>query len=169
MRGEVEREEAGDEDASRRSHHVVRTLVEEGRTAAVLDVVNQLATKNSELAVRNNALATKNRDLAGEKAALERRLEQLVAFRRKNEGISTNQLLLFLNELTGESADDSGNTKATDQSGPLWPEMIDANDKSDCDAEIERVPQGLPRPPVAPLPIRRARRARTSRASIRAS
>src|SRR5262249_9125226 len=86
---------------------VVRTLLAEGRTVDVLGVVGQLVTKNSELTVQNAELEQR-------RAELERRLNQLLAYRRTNEGISTKQLLLFLNELRHASANDAG-----EDNGPL--------------------------------------------------
>lgn len=80
---------------------VVRALLAEGREEDVLGVVTKLVAQNSEL---------------------ERRLAQLLSRGHKNEGISAGQLLLFLNELTGESANDAGGDASS-------AEMTDANEK----------------------------------------
>ena len=80
---------------------VVRALLAEGREEDVLGVVTKLVAQNSEL---------------------ERRLAQLLARGHKNEGVSAGQLLLFLNELTGESANDAG------PAGETGAEMTAAND-----------------------------------------
>jgi len=112
---------------------VVRTLLEEGRSDAVLDVVSQLVATNSQLTLQN--------------AQLERRLAQLVAYRHKNEGVSTKQLLLFLNELTRASANDSSD----DDAGALSTAMVDANQKLRELSEVDK-PEVEPttRPPRQP-------------------
>lgn len=81
---------------------VVSALLDEGRKSAALDVVRQLAQSNGALATENAKLAAEKAELAAQKSELERRLARIEAFRRKNEGVSRDQLLLFLNELTGE-------------------------------------------------------------------
>lgn len=110
---------------------VVRALLEEGRPEEVLGVVSQLVAKNSELAVQN--------------AELERRLNQLLAYRRKNEGISTEQLLLFLNELTHASANN-----AVEDDGPLSSEMIEANTKLLDASKVDDEPEPMTRPKRQP-------------------
>lgn len=118
---------------------VVRALLEAGRDAAALDVVRQLAKSNG-------ALAAENAKLAAEKAELERRLARIDAFRRKNEGVSRDQLLLFLNELTGEIANDA-DTSPDD--GALSAEMVAANEKLRQTSAIDAKPE-----PATPNPER---------------
>ncbi len=116
---------------------VVRDLLANGRAEDVLGVVSSLVAKNTEL---------------------ERRLAQLLARGRKNEGISAGQLLLFLNDLArGEIAnddddddDDSGetsdaNSKLRDASG------IDEDAREEAETEPERQPP-VRKPPPAHLP-----------------
>jgi transposase len=118
---------------------VVRTLLEEGRNAAALDVVRQLAKSNGELTLKNSELASKNE-------VLERRLARLEAFRRKNEGVSTDQLLLFLNELTEESANDAGDG-TTDGDGALSAEMLEANQALRETSKIDETPEPTTKTP----------------------
>ncbi|HSO36284.1 MAG TPA: IS66 family transposase [Labilithrix sp.] len=120
---------------------VVRALLDEGRTSAALDVVRQL-TKS------NGALATELAKISAEKAELERRLARIEAFRHKNEGVSTDQLLLFLNELTGEIANDA-DTDASSDDAALSADMIAANAKLRATSEIDAKPE-----PTTPKPAR---------------
>lgn len=128
---------------------VVRALLEEGRNTA-LDVVRQLAKSNG-------TLATELAKVSAEKAELERRLARIDGFRRKNEGIATDQLLLFLNELTGEIANDAESGASSDDAA-LSAEMIAANEKlretSEIDAKPEpTTPKPAPQPSLRkPLP-----------------
>jgi transposase len=110
---------------------VVRALLTEGRSDEVLGVVSQLVAKNSELTVEN--------------AELERRLTKLLAYRRKNEGISTEQLLLFLNELTQRRVNDAG-----EDDGPLSSEMIEANTKLHDASKVDDEPEPTTRPKRQP-------------------
>ena len=116
---------------------VVRALLEEGRPDDVLSVVRQLVAKNGELTVENTDLEAQKTELAAQKADLERRLAKLLAYRRKNEGISTEQLMLFLNEVAGASA--SANDDG--EGGALSTEMAAANSKLLEASEIEEVPE----------------------------
>src|ERR1041385_8649486 len=69
---------------------VVRDLLAEGRTDAVLAAVAELVEKNGELATKNGELA--------------RRLAQLLSSRgRSNEGVGAGQLKLFIATLARES------------------------------------------------------------------
>ena len=114
---------------------VVRALLAEGRGEEVLGVVTQLVARNSEL---------------------ERRLAQLLSRAHKNEGLSSAQLLLFLNDLAeGKVANDEGDANSDART--------DANDKlrtaSGIDeaatAESETEPQRQPpvrKPPPASWP-----------------
>lgn len=120
---------------------VVSALLEEGRNAAALDVVRQLAKSNGTLAVENAKLSA-------EKAELERRLARIDAFRHKNEGISRDQLLLFLNELTGEIANDADDGAEADDAA-LSGEMIAANEKLREASEVDAKPE-----PTTPKPAK---------------
>lgn len=129
---------------------VVSNLLDEGRNAAALDVVRQLAKSNGTLA---GELAK----LSAEKAELERRLARIEAFRRKSEGISRDQLLLFLNELTGEVVNDPEGAATFDESAAFSKEMIAANDKlceaSEFDTKPEPTTKPAPQPSLRkPLP-----------------
>jgi len=123
---------------------VVRALLEQGRNQAALDVVRQLAKSNG-------ALALENEKLAAEKADLERRLARIDAFRKKNEGITTDQLLLFLSELTGERevANDDGDGESSDDDA-LSPEMLAANKKLLEASHIEPKTETTPKPAKQP-------------------
>lgn len=136
---------------------VVRALLDEGRNTAALDIVRQLARSNGALALENaklaaekEQLATEKEQLATEKEELERRLARIDAFRKKNEGVSTDQLLLFLSELTGESevANDASDGDAADNDdAALSSDMIAANTKLREVSEIDGKPE-----PVTPKP-----------------
>jgi transposase len=129
---------AAKEDEPREVLDVVRELLAKGRADDVLGVVSSLIAKNTEL---------------------ERRLAQLLARGRKNEGISAAQLLLFLNDLArgeianddgGEDGDDAGdtadaNTKLREASG------IDDEKDEDPETKPERQPP-VRKPPPANLP-----------------
>lgn len=92
---------------------MLRELLSEGRDQEVLALVRKLVERNSEL---------------------EQRLAELLSRRRKNEGVPTGQLLLFLNELAQESA----------------PDLNEANEKlraaSEIDAPKDTEPRLAPRP-----------------------
>jgi len=126
---------------------VVRALLEEGRNGAALDVVRQLANVNGEL-------ATKLAKIEAEKKDLERKLARIDAFRRKNEGFSTAQLLLFLNELTGESANDDD---APSDDAALSEEMSEANEKLRAQSEIDAEAKSEPvtKTPARQPPLRK--------------
>ena len=115
---------------------VVRALLAEGREEDVLGVVTKLVAQNSEL---------------------ERRLAQLLARGHKNEGVSAGQLLLFLNELTGESANDARpvgetGTEMTEANAALRAASgIDDPRATEPETEPKRQPP-LRKPPPAHLP-----------------
>jgi transposase len=73
---------------------VLRGLLSEGRNNEVLAVVSKLVARNSEL---------------------ERRLAQMLARSRKNEGVSSAQLLLLLGALTSDSAGESALNEADEK------------------------------------------------------
>ncbi|MGE0230120.1 MAG: IS66 family transposase [Dehalococcoidia bacterium] len=136
---------------------VVRTLLDERRNDAALDIVRQMAKSNGVLAIENAKLAAEKAELAAakakletEKAELERRLVRIEAFRRKSEGISRDQLLLFLSELTGEIANDADTGESTGDDA-LSTEMVAANEKlreaSEIDTKLEPT---TPKPPPQP-------------------
>ena len=128
---------------------VVRALLAEGREEDVLGVVTKLVAQNSEL---------------------ERRLAQLLARGHKNEGVSAGQLLLFLNELTGESANDA---RPVGETGTEMTEANDAlraasgiDDPRETEPETEpKRPPPLRKPPPAHLP--RAEASQGDGASVR--
>src|SRR5688500_5405771 len=79
---------------------VLRGLLNEGRSDDVLAVVAQLVARNDEL---------------------ERRLAQVLARGRKNEGSAPGQLLLFIDKLEYEAG--------ADEDGGVPPEIAEANKK----------------------------------------
>ncbi|MFO0737729.1 MAG: IS66 family transposase [Labilithrix sp.] len=127
---------------------VVRTLLDEGRNGAALDVVRQLAKSNGEL-------AGEVAQLAAEKAELERRLARIDAFRRKSEGISRDQLLLFLTELTGEVANDAGNVATSDDDAAFSAEMVAANERLREASQVDTKPEPTTAKPASQPSLRK--------------
>lgn len=112
---------------------VLRSLLAEGQTDAVVSLVSQLVDRNSEL---------------------ERRLAQVLAVGRKNEGTDTAQLLLFADQVKrGEAALPEGiveaNGKLRDAAG-LAEKLKEAVDAAQT-AEPAKPPP-LRRPPPPHLP-----------------
>lgn len=88
---------------------VLRELLTDGRSDAVVSLVSQLVANNTELAVRAakaDALATQNAELSKRKDELEKQLENVLTRYKKSEAVSKAQLVLFIDALSrGEAGD----------------------------------------------------------------
>lgn len=105
---------------------MLRELLSEGRDEAVVELVSKLVAKNSDL---------------------ERRLAEVLSRRHKNEGVSREQLNLFIDALTTAAEPDlaEADTKLRDASGIDTP--------PDPDRQTKAPPQPpLRRPPPANMP-----------------
>jgi transposase len=115
---------------------VLRSLLAEGRTAQVVELFIKLVARNSEL---------------------EQRLVQLLSSHRRNEGVSSAQLLLAIDALVAQGAEadaatgpggsdlDQANDKLRGQSG------IDVKARNDAGTESSRPPKQPPvRQPAPP-------------------
>jgi transposase len=111
---------------------VLRELLSEGRAEAIVELVQKLLSRNTEL---------------------EKRLADLLARRHKNEGVSTAQLLLFLDALAAPTAEPTAGAD-----GAVAPGLNDANQKLREAAGIDdkKLEQATTRPPRKQPPLRRS-------------
>lgn len=122
---------------------VVRTLLEGDRKDAVLGVVAKLLASNTELVTKN--------------VELERRLAQLLTRGFKNnEGVSANQLLLFLNDLLEGNVVDAANREIADANEKL--RLASGIDEIISEKEEDPETRPKPQPPLRKPPPPNLRR-----------
>jgi transposase len=116
---------------------VLKELLAEGRNEAVVELVEKLVARNSEL---------------------EQRLTEIGARRKKNEGISRSQLLLFLDALATAAKSESGTDEERDEANRKLRSAAGVDEEAQRDAETQETKEPRRQPPLRQAPPAHLRR-----------
>jgi transposase len=116
---------------------VLKELLAEGRNDEVLQVVERLVARNSEL---------------------ERRLAEIGSQRKKNEGISKEQLLLFLDALATAADSEGGTDEERDEANQKLRSAAGIDEAAEEDAATKQTKEPKKQPPLRKPPPPELRR-----------
>lgn len=116
---------------------VLKELLAEGRTNDVVQLVEKLVARNSEL---------------------EQRLAEIGSRRKKNEGIAREQLLLFLDALATAAESEGGTDEERDEANQRLRSAAGIDEQAKQDAETRETPEPKKQPPLRQAPPAHLRR-----------